>query len=518
MSRKDLTIAFLSMEMALPELEEPACGANFKGGLGIFSGDTMSGLAKCGIKTYAFVPFYHRHPTTREAISYKGISCIFEGEEKQLGLQKIYHFKRGNGKVEIFGLERNDIFDLIYTEDRRQRLRQEILMGKAPVQILKKMGVKPDIIWLNESHTALAIPEIREDPYFERTKTLFTIHTPEQAGMEKFWDFRFDDLKIDASKYYYIFIKGGILDLTWASAVLADKMNAVSREHAETTKKIFSQFKSKIISIKNGTDRDFWLNERLKLLGENFSETKLWEIHQINKAESLQAVAKRSGIILDIFKPTIWWVRRIAEYKNQYPMLKDIIFAICAERGNFIETPLGRLESLGMQMVCAGRAAETDNNCLFWMEEFNQWTHRRDLAGKFVFLPAYDIELLKIGAFGCDLWLCTPKPYREACGTSDQRATLNGNPVLTTKTGGTGEYVKEFDILTGKGNGFFIDPYNPLTLYQKLKIVSDIYYSWREKNDPLWLKIKMNAFRTGKSLDISFMVQNYKKKIFDALI
>lgn len=518
MPKKDIIIAFLSMEMTLPELGDLACGANFKGGLGIFSGDAMSGLAKCGIKTYAFVPFYHHHSTTREIVEYKGISGIFEGEEKQLGLQKIYHIKRGNGKVEIFGLERNDIFDLIYTEDRRQRLRQEILMGKVPIQILKKMRVKPDIIWLNESHTALAIPEIREDPYFEGTKALFTIHTPEQAGMEKFWDFRFDDLKIDASKYYDIFVKGGILDLTWASAVLSDRMNAVSREHAETTKKMFSQFKSKIIGIKNGTDRDFWLSERIKSLGENFSATELERIHQIDKKESIEIIKKRSGIGLDASKPTIWWVRRIAEYKNQYPMLKDIISAICGQRGTFIETPLGRLECLGIQMICAGRAAETDNNCLYWIEEFNQWSRCRDLAGKFVFLPAYDLELLKIGALGCDMWLCTPKPFREACGTSDQRAIINGNPVLTAKTGGTGEYIKEFDALTGKGNGFFIDPYNPLTLYQKLKMVSDIYYSWREKDDSLWLKLKMNAFRTGKSLDVAFMVQNYKKRIFDTLI
>ena len=514
------TIVFLSMEMMIPELGNIACNANFKGGLGIFAGDVVSSLSKLGFPNFSFVPFYHHDHKTREAINYEksyADSLILTDQEKRFGLKRIYLAKRG-GSV-IFGLEKPDIFDIIYTEDRRQRLRQEILMGKIPAQIMKRVGIKPDILWINESHTVLAIPEIREDSYFDGTKILFTIHTPEQAGMEKFWDFRFDDLQIDPSKYYDIFVKNGVLDLTWAGVVLADKVNAVSQEHAEITRKMFPQFKSKIIGIRNGSDIDFWLSERIKDLGNEFSLDDFQEVHQFDKNEGLDAIERKSDVALDRTKPTVWWVRRIAQYKNQYPMLKDIICAICASRGTFVNTSFGKIEGLGLNMIGAGRCAESDNTCLFWIEEFNRWNDNSQLRGKFVFLPEYDLELLRFGARGSDVWLCTPEPGREACGTSEQRAIINGNPVLTTKTGGPKEYIQEFNPTTCSGNGFFIDPYNPKVLYEKLKIISDLYYAWLNNGNNCWPTLRMNAYKTGMSfLDSRLSLEEYNSRIFDILL
>src|SRR3989338_1389512 len=67
---KDYTVAFVTPEIMVPELGEPACGANFRGGLGRLSCDIMEGLAKRNIKVVGIAPFYESHWLTREKIDY----------------------------------------------------------------------------------------------------------------------------------------------------------------------------------------------------------------------------------------------------------------------------------------------------------------------------------------------------------------------------------------------------------------------------------------------------------------
>lgn len=516
--KKDSIVVFISMEMLIPELLEPGRSANFKGGLGILSGDIMEGFAKTGIKGVGVIPFYHLHWLNREKIEYSlPAQFLFElrpeinGKRKSL---KVWKVNRGGS--EVFGLECPETFDVLYTDDRWQRLQQEVLLGKTAPVLLKKLEIKPDIFWLQEGHTAIILPTIKEDPYFNETKTLFTIHTSVPGGLEKFYEGWFDSLGIDRTKYYPIFAKAGLLDFTKAAMVLSDLANAVSQEHAQITKKMFPEFSQKILGIKNGSNRDFWLSPRLKELGENVNFPNLWEVHQEDKKELLGLIERKTGIKLDFQKPVISWVRRIVAYKNQYPMLDPSIKAILAERGELVDTPLGKLEGLGMQMIGAGRSPEGDAQCMGWVEEFKKWQSHPQLKGKFVFLAEYNLELIKIPAQGCDIWLHCPWPKWEACGTSDQRATINGNPVLTTKTGGAKEYIKEFNPETGEGNGFFIEPYKPETVYQKLKVISQLYYDWIEKRNDLWLKLRKNVFETGKSLDISDMIEKYQK-LFEKL-
>jgi glycogen synthase len=146
------------------------------------------------------------------------------------------------------------------------------------------------------------------------------------------------------------------------------------------------------------------------------------------------------------------------------------------------------------------------------MSEFNRIT-REVLPGRFIFLPKYSLELLKISTWGSDVWLVTPEPKREACSTSDQRAVINGIPVITTKTGGMAEYVQEFNFETVEGNGFFIEPYNPRALYEKLSLFSNLWYEWHDNNNsnPYSL-LKLNAFNSGRALDIRLTLKKYKKQ------
>jgi len=501
-------IVVVTPEMMIPEFPESARGANFRGGLGILSGDIMVGLAKGKVEAVGIIPLYKFHWMTHEKIDYSNTLILFELKVNGK-LIKVREIQRGGCKV--FGLESN-IFNILYVADRWQRFQQEVLLGHAVAAVLKRLNIKPDIVWLQEGHTVVTIPALKKDPYFAETKFLFTTHTPAPEGMEKFpgdnnW---FNELKIDQKIYHSIFVRNGVIDMTRAAMILADAVNAVSLEHMEVVKKMFPEFASKIIGIRNGSDRDLWLSPHLKELNEEFSLSTFLNAQQSAKKDLLRFLVEKTGIRFDLQKPVLGWVRRIAWYKQQYPILAPIIKAICAERGERIDTPLGKLEGLGFQVFSAGRAHESDSTCLGWMAEFQNWMDNPLLSGKFIFLPEYSFKLLRLGAQGCDVWLSCPLPEWEACGTSDQRAAINGRVNLTTKAGGAKEYIVEGN------NGFFIEPYEPRTVYNKLKIISDLYYTWIEKNGKQWPNICRASFEAGKSLDILPMIEKYKK-IFESL-
>lgn len=514
--KSEYTVVFISPEMIMPELGEPALGANFRGGLGILAGDISEGLAKANINAITITPLYSRHWMTKEFIDYEKTPA-----EKIFNLRPLDNFneaqifKINRAGTNNYGILQKEIFDELYTADRGNRLSQEILLGHIAAAIIKKLNIKPDIIWTQEGHSVIVIPVAKEDEYFKNTKYLFTTHTPVPEGMEKFFGDRFHELRIH-EKYHDVFVKDGVIDMTRASMILSDHVNAVSKEHLEQTKKMFPEFSAKTSWVTNGSSHDLWLSPRIKAFGENINFIQLEKTHLENKNEFCEFLLKKSGILLDIQKPILGWVRRIAWYKQQNPMLAPIIDAICAERNEIINTPLGRLNGLGFQVFGAGQAHESDSTCLGWMADFHNWMTEKQ-KGKSIFLPQYSMELLQLSAWGSDIWFSCPLPGMEACGTSEIRSTENGVPVLTTYGGGAREYIEEYNMVSGEGNGFFIEPYQPISTYYKLKFISDLYYDYILNGNTRWLMLKHNSFKTGKKLGVLPMIKKYEK-IFEKLI
>jgi glucan phosphorylase len=509
-----MNILFLSFEMMIPWLPEPARGANFRGGLGILAGDFIGGflrLAKIpgnNMRVIACIPLHSR---------FNGSTILYDSllpemfkitsQDRSIVVRKIIN----KGGVTLVGLDCPPVLDYLYNEDRWHRLEQEILFAKAIPLVLKSMKFKPDIVWFNESHTAPLIPEIKEDCYFMGAKILFTNHTPESAGNEKYDSGWFHRMCLDEGKYRKIFTSNGCIDFTGAAMFLADGVNAVSDEHCQVMQEQYPVHREKIIGIRNGSNRQTWLSPRLKEAGENVDLAKLGAIHQLDKSDFRNFL----GLQFDLKKPWLGFFRRVVEYKNQYPMLAPIIRAICGKRGELVDTAFGKLEGLGIQVVCAGYAA--DSKSRIWIDEFKGWMRDPLLKNDFIFFDRYDFDLLAGFARGLDIGLHCPIIGREACGTSTQRSMINGNPIITARTGGDMEFIEEFNPETGQGNGFYLDPYGPLTVYEKAKIASGLYYGCLERGDTSWLKLTWNAFETGKNLDITDVIARYRQRVFEPL-
>jgi len=519
--KSDYPIIVLSTETLMPGFPEPARSANFCGGLGILIGDEIQGFSRLGIEADFFVPFYSCYGSLEEKICYdflnpKTSALDVHVNDKYAAPVGVLDINEGS--VRIHGLV-SPFFDFLYTLDRWRRLQQEVIFGKAVSLLLKSLELNSGIVMANESHTAVAVSEIRGDPYFQKMKIVFGLHTKHAAGIETFPEQWFEESGIN-KEHHSRFIREGQINLAWAAADLADGIIAVSDEFGQIVKKeLFceAKYQDKITGIRNGSNRKLWLSARLKKAeesGETIDLLKLWTIHQADKRELLSFVKQKTGVELCMTKPLVGWVRRITDFKNQYPMLKPIIKAVCAERGEKIQTSFGELPGLGMQMFCAGIPAA--DNYRSWTEEFKKWMKDQGFQGKFAFLEEYNFELLKMT--GYDFWFHCPWPGWEACGTSSQRHYISGEPALTTRTGGDMEFVQEFDPKTGQGNGFYIDPYDPMTVYRKMKAYSDIYYDWQEYGVPTLLVLNNNAYETGKTLDITEMIKNYREKSFAPLI
>ncbi|MFH1645265.1 MAG: glycogen/starch synthase, partial [Candidatus Omnitrophota bacterium] len=444
-------------------------------------------------------------------------------------------FVKLRGGTPMFKIACQEVDDILYTDDEELRFEQQVLMGKAIKLLIKKLEIKPGVFRVNEAHTVVAMAEMicDESGYFDNTAYVFTNHTPITPGLQiyhgkAYW---FDRLGIPAyfkSKtrnvevnFKDIFVRGDDLNFSYAAMYLAHKVNGVSKKHAEVLKEMFPEFAYKITGIMNGSS-EYWVSDRIKQAEKDYSKItplKLWEIHQQDKLDLIELVEQRTGKHLKVNEHIVGCVRRIDYYKQQYPMLKDIIRAICQDKGVktkvLIDGQEHELEGLGMQVVLGGIIVNQDNPDLqWWIHEFISWMEDPEFKGRFVFISGNDVELMKKLAIGCDSWIEMPKPPNEACGTSGMRVVENGNIEIGSPDGWILEFIRRYNMKTGKGNGFIIQGNNQIGLYNELKDVSHLYYDWMEGRDQAWIKLRKKIYEEGKHLYIKNMVWRYILEVF----
>jgi starch phosphorylase len=527
------TVAYFSLEMASPELRGQRTG-----GLGIIAMDLVRGEARelHPVKGQVYgVSLLYRRPWEQQITP--------EGEQKMHDVvldpqdwvhqgklqlardpagrpvqfevdlagsrQHVQVFLETLGQARVLRLFAPGVTEMLYNGDQFMRLKQELLLARAGCEALKRMGVRPDVLHLNESHTAFVAVQAKGDEYFRRSAIVSTTHTPVEAGLERFPLDWFRHTGFDG-RYLQTFQRNGALDLTQAMFSLSEVVNAVSTEHAEVMKRLYPDFARRIVANTNGADPVFWQHAAVKkltaskLTGEGLRR-ELWQTKQQLKQGLIDEVRQRTGRNLRLDEPVLAFTRRVTPYKDTLPMLKDHIYRICADRAQ---------GGLATQVVVAGVAHPRDGAGGAWVKEFNQWMKDPALKGRFVFVPNYlgpktDLDLDRTAVQGADFWLSSPtRPPRstesmEACGTSDRRSALNlGIQIWSPDTGGGREYVRQFDPRTRRGNGFFIEPYGPEGLFAQLKTASELFYGYTQKKDATYLHLLENVFRTMPALGI----------------
>ena len=216
-------LAYFSTEYGLSE-----CLPIYSGGLGVLSGDHLKSASDLNIPLVA-VGLLYKNGYFRQIIDKNGdqtpvypendfATLPIEQVKDQDGKpREIYLQMPGRrlhvqiwlvrvGRINLYLLDTNlpsntaedrKITARLYEADRDIRLRQEILLGRGGVSMLRALDIRPAAYHMNEGHSAFLIFErirllmqenglsFEEAGEVVRGSTLFTTHTPVDAGNER---------------------------------------------------------------------------------------------------------------------------------------------------------------------------------------------------------------------------------------------------------------------------------------------------------------------------------------------
>ncbi len=385
------------------------------------------------------------------------------------------------------------ITDRLYGGGEEHRIRQEIVLGIGGVRALQAVGVPQQVFHTNEGHAGfLGLERIRQfmknqglslDEAIEATRagTLFTTHTPVPAGidrfprplMEKYFASWAEEVGISFDRFMDLGHEPGDgNDAPFNMAVmglrLAGQANGVSKLHGSVSRDMFSNLwpgvpveEVPIKSVTNGVHARTWTSMSLGELYERYvlpewpeasadrwarihdcPDNTLWKVKEDNRArlvsftrerlrKSLEARGQHDGDIvwcdraLDPSILTIGFARRFATYK----------------RANLLLSDRDRLKRLllnaerPVQFVFAGKAHPADSGGKEIMRTIIQTSLDPEIRHRVAFIENYDIGVARMMYQGADVWLNNPIRPLEACGTSGEKATLNGALNLSVSDG-----------------------------------------------------------------------------------
>ncbi len=341
-----------------------------------------------------------------------------------------------------------------------------IFFSKAVMQLAKKLHFRPDVIHVNDWHTA-AIPVLLNttyamDPDFENTGTLLTIHNLQHQG--KFYKGAMDILGVgwnhfnadELEEYDGInLLKGGI--------VHADAINAVSKKYAQEIRTpafgwgldpLINDKAYKLFGILNGVDYEEWSPAVDTLIPANFDYDDLE-----GKTRCKEALQKRFNLPVRSDVPLIGLVGRLAEQKG--------IGLLAAAVWNLME--------LDIQIVLLGAGEK-------WAEHFFS-----DVASKypekFATYIGYQNDLAHQIEAGSDMFLM-PSLF-EPCGLNQIYSLRYGTVPIVRATGGLDDTIENYNSENKSGNGFKFYDATPEALSGTVKWAVDTWYTDRAGFDQL---------------------------------
>jgi glycogen phosphorylase len=442
--------AYFSPEFGLSETLP-----QYSGGLGVLAGDHLKAAADLGVPLVGIGLFY-RQGYFHQALDEGGWQHerYYDLDPDAVGLEptdaevevdlagtpvtaRAWHL--GVGSVPLYFLEADGVTDRLYGGDTEHRLRQEIVLGMGGVRLLERLGLEAQVFHSNEGHAGfLALERVRQAVVehglsFEdavasvRPGGVFTTHTPVPAGIDRFpralmeryfgaWaagcGIGIDDLMALGHE------PGEPADAPFNMAVmglrLAGRANAVSRLHAEVSRRMFAALDAPIDYVTNGVHAPTWgpSDGTLDELGDD----ELWEHRRAGRRQLVAFVKERRAGELDPDVLTIGFARRFAAYKRATLLLSqpDRLRALLLSA----DRPV--------QLVFSGKAHPADQEGKELIRQVAGFSRRADLRHRMAFVEDYDLAVARALIHGCDVWLNTPRRPQEACGTSGMKAVLNG--------------------------------------------------------------------------------------------
>ena len=470
----------------------------------------------------------------------------------------------------------------LYDGGQKRRLAQEALLGIGGMRALAAMQIEPTVCHMNEGHSAFAglerlaqiMPAKSVDLKTAREivprTTVFTTHTPVAAGHDEFpgdmvipYLRAFED-KLGVSKEEILSWgqaqgpdSNGELSMFILAIHMAQFCNGVSQLHGEVARRMWAHVwpgrpegEVPITHITNGVHVASWISVENALLFERhlgpdwylstqdresmdrideIYDEELWRAHEMSRSRLIRTcrklmvkqhnrrnapkkVIEEAETALDQKILTIGFARRFATYKRANLLLQDP----------------DRLEALIMdenrpvQFIFAGKAHPKDDHGKELIKRLIEFSHRRNVSQRMVFIEDYDINIARHLYQGADVWLNTPRRPFEACGTSGMKAAVNGVLNLSVLDGWWCEGYKEdrgWRIGNGEeyGDPAYQDAVESQAVYNTLEndVIPNFYERKHGGLPDRWLSMMKASMKMGlHNFCSQIMVRNYEKQFY----
>ena len=465
------------------------------GGLADVAGALPKFLHPLGCEVILVMPYYRMVKQSGFPLQYLG-----EGIEVPLGdetLRAEVYQGYLDKNIPVYFIGRDEFFDREYLYstpkgDYFDNAERFVFFTRAVLHLARHIQFSPDVIHHHEWQTGLIPAYLKSiygnDPLFERTATVFTIHNIAYQGLFKKEKLSLTGLPPE------MYNPEGIefwerINLMKAGIVYADAINTVSQKYSEEIQNpeygfglegILRKRRKDLYGILNGVDYQDWDPSHDPHLIARYDLNNL-----SGKKECKKDLLKEYGLPLSLEKaPLLGMISRLADQKG-FDLLAEII---------------DELFTFDIGFVLLGTGEQK------YHDLFSQIAQR--YPQKAGIRIAYDDRLAHKIEAGADLFLM-PSKY-EPCGLNQIYSLKYGTIPVVRATGGLDDTITHYDPSTGMGNGFKFARYDSKDFLNQIKTAMSLY-----AQPERWTKLIRNAMASDFSWQRSAeaYLQLYRKAL-----
>jgi starch synthase len=437
------------------------------GGLGDVTGSLPKALEKLGVNIDVIAPFFPSAKTENLDI-YKAIdlNVPFNGENVPV---EVFKTKLPGSNVDVILLKNAQYFSTGGTNFFAQNITETemfVFFDRAVVEYIKSGFNMYDLIHCNDWHTGLITHLLEDEIPDSRPATLFTIHNLMYQGIGGADIVREVGLVPGTHAILDWDIADGDMNMMQQGVAASDFINAVSPTYAKEVltgefggelADVLKAREGRLSGILNGLDysafpRDYAVNN--------------WETGKRINKEKLFA---QLGLKGNINQPLFSYIGRIDPNQKGIDLILDVIPEIIEKGGLFLLLGTGVKE---------------------WEEKLNNLAKDPKLAGKFICITKFDMNLANLMYSGSD-FLVVPSKY-EPCGLIQMIAVWYGTLPIVRGVGGLK------DSITDKKNGFTFEKYCREDFMEAINKAFEIFNN-KNKMDEMVVNAMKGDFSWNKS-------------------
>ncbi len=332
-----------------------------------------------------------------------------------------------------------------------------ILFCRAALEAMRVLDWSPDVIHCNDWHTGI-VPNwmhtvYRNDPFFENSATVYTIHNLAYQGIFGYRILEVAGVATHGFLYPQIAELANVVDIMGRGILFADAVTTVSERYAqeiltptfgEKLDTLLRSRKDRLFGILNGIDYAEMNPATDRYIAAQFDAESLEK-----RGKNKQALQERAHLPVREDVPVLAMISRLTDQKG-FDLLGQIVQPLFAQGVQFVVMGIGDQHYQEMFQNLAVRYPEQVASFLTFNTEMAQGIYA-----------------------GSDMFLM---PSRwEPCGLGQLIAMRYGSVPIVRKVGGLADTVQEYDPRTGEGNGFTFDNYDPWEFFAAIVRALELY-------------------------------------------